>query len=103
MIVYHATRDQESVTAILEHGFKDASDTYLTSTERSGIWLSDQPLLAGNGGLNGDEPLLRLEIPESTLSEYEWIEDGKSYREWLVPADIVNSYGPPKYVGNAME
>jgi len=27
---------------------------------------------------------------------YEWIEEGKPYREFLIPAEIVNRYGPPK-------
>jgi len=24
------------------------------------------------------------------LAEYEWIEEGKPYREWLVPAALIN-------------
>jgi hypothetical protein len=29
-------------------------------------------------------------MAESDLARYEWVEDGKPYREWLIPARIVN-------------
>ena len=32
-------------------------------------------------------------IPESELGEYEWIEEGKPYREWLAPAELINAKG----------
>ena len=31
--------------------------------------------------------------PPSALDPYEWVEAGKGYREWLVPADLVNGNG----------
>jgi len=34
--------------------------------------------------------LLQLDLPEQTIADYEWIEDGKTYREWLVPARLIN-------------
>ena len=40
--------------------------------------------------------LLCLDIPDDVLEPYEWIEEGKPYREFLTPAEIVNSYGPPQ-------
>jgi hypothetical protein len=30
--------------------------------------------------------LLELTIPEELFSEYEWVEDGKTYREAMIPA-----------------
>ena len=36
--------------------------------------------------------------PDEVLAEYEWVEDGKPYREFLIPAEIVNRYGPPELV-----
>jgi hypothetical protein len=38
---------------------------------------------------------LAIEIPEEDISDLEWVEEGKPYREWLVPAALLNSYGPP--------
>jgi hypothetical protein len=31
-------------------------------------------------------------IPLTMLADYEWIEDGKGYREWLVPAEFINRH-----------
>jgi hypothetical protein len=39
-----------------------------------------------------------IDIPESVIADYEWIEAGKPYREFLIPADVVNRYGPPHVV-----
>ena len=34
-----------------------------------------------------------LDIPESKLAEWEWVEDGKPYREWRIPAEVINRRG----------
>jgi hypothetical protein len=47
-----------------------------------------------NEGADGDT-LLTLEIPDEVLADFEWLEDGKPYREFLVPAALVNAHGPP--------
>jgi hypothetical protein len=76
--------------AILQQGFVDAVDYYLTSSLHFGVWLSDQPL-DSNEGTEG-EALLEIEIDSDypALDLYEWIEEGKGYREWLIPASILN-------------
>lgn len=103
MILYHATASDETLNSILEDGFADKAGTYLTSKVAEGVWLSDQPLSGGEGGLTGSEPLLRLEIPEDVIREYEWVNDPwMGYREWLVPAAVVNRY-PREHVGNASD
>ena len=33
-----------------------------------------------------------MEIAEEVVRAYEWVEEGKGFREFLVPADIVNVY-----------
>src|SRR5262245_19846428 len=93
MYCYHRTYHADE---ILTGGFRDGTGLYLTSQERSGVWLSDRPLDA-NEGARGDT-LLRLEIPDYVLTPYEWVEDDKMYREFLIPADVVNRYGPPTLV-----
>ena len=40
------------------------------------------------------EDLLDLEIPEEIVAPFEWIAEDKAYREFLVPAEIVNRYLP---------
>jgi hypothetical protein len=104
MIVYHATASDEALKNILENGFTDAVDTYGTTSSRKGVWLSDRPLAGGEGGLMGFEPLLRLELPEDVIREYEWTDESgnATYREWLVPAGVVNRY-PREFVGDSFE
>ena len=78
----------------LAEGFRDSHGHYLTQHLHRGVWLSDCPLDV-NEGADGDTYLI-LDIPEETVNPYEWIEEGKGYREFLVPADVVNRFGPPK-------
>ena len=90
---YHRT---SAAKKILEEGFRDREATYgVIGANRTfrGVWLSDRPLDAADC-IDGDT-LLKIEIPETLLVDYEWIEDGKHYREWLIPAEVVNACGPP--------
>lgn len=32
------------------------------------------------------------------IAEYEWIAEYGTYREWMIPAELVNRYGPPRVV-----
>ncbi len=92
MILYHRTYEAK---AILAQGFRDGKGTYVTDDrEFQGVWLADHPLDV-NEGADGDGVLV-LDIPEEVIAQYEWIEEGKRYREFLVPAEIVNRYGPPR-------
>ena len=93
MLLYHRTYQAE---AILAKGSKDGTGYYMTDRVWSGVWLSDRPLDA-NEGAHGDT-LLAVEMPEAEALPYEWQEEGKPYREFLVPADIVNRYRPFKVV-----
>lgn len=94
MIVYHNTHH---APAILAEGFKDATGNYLTSQLWTGVWVSDLPL-DENAGADGDT-LLALDIPEEEIAPYEWVQEGLDftprYREFLVPANVLNRYGPP--------
>ena len=52
------------------------------------MWVSDEPLTV-NEGAPGDT-LVVLDIPESVVANYEWIEEGRGFREFLVPAEVLN-------------
>jgi hypothetical protein len=58
----------------------------MTDREWSGVWLSNEPF----DQVERSEALLevRLDLTENDLADFEWIEEGKGYREWLVPAII---------------
>jgi len=89
VVLYHRTTTG-NVKAILAEGFRDRSDCYMTDRLWTGVWLSNVPS-DQNEGAHGDS-LLRVELQmnEATLDEYEWKEAGKGYREWLVPARLIN-------------
>ncbi len=105
MHVFHTT---DGAAAILTDGFHDELGSYLPDQIYYGVWFADRPLDA-HAGAHGDTVLV-LDIPEDVLTPYEWINgwgepDLRSpaavlathaYREFLVPAEIVNRYGPPQ-------
>jgi hypothetical protein len=74
---------------ILHDGFRDTGKSYNLSDDATGVWVCDSPT-AGRG-----DTLLTIEIPDDEIAKYEWIEKGKPYREFLVPAILLNRYGPP--------
>lgn len=87
MKLYHRT---DAADAILRDGFRDRTGSYLTEGDFIGVWLSDRPL-DGNEGAWGDSVLV-VDMPETTVVPFEWVEDGKSYREFLVPAEVLNAH-----------
>jgi hypothetical protein len=87
MRLYHQT---EAKDAILAEGFTDADGDYLTERLRGGVLLTDR-ILDSNESAVGDD-VLDLEIPEEIVAPFEWIEEHKGYREFLVPVEIVNRY-----------
>lgn len=86
MKLYHRTPNPE---AILREGFRDLRG----SMDLSGVWLSAVPLDIGEGAKG--PTVLSIDIPEEELVDFEVLEEGKPYREWCVPADLVNRFGPP--------
>lgn len=96
MRVLHRT-SPANVKSILQHGFSDAVSTYMTDRVWSGVWVSDVALDVNDGGV-GHELTLELDIPSDVFAEYGWVEDEKNYRESLIPARVLNGYGPPTVV-----
>lgn len=80
--------------AILASGFADGIGTYLTGDFHEGVWLSDRPL-DGSEGAKGSA-LLAVDVPAEIADlfdrRHEWVEEGKPYREWLVPASVLNEH-----------
>jgi hypothetical protein len=90
MIVYHRTTE-ENAADILEAGFADSTGSDLTEKDTAGVWISDSPLDRKEAG----DVLLRIKLDatHSDLADFEWVEQGESYREWLVPAVLLNDRG----------
>src|SRR4051812_17399614 len=87
MLVYHRTT-AAAAEAIMQDGFRDSTGRFMTSSEHTGVWVSNVPL-DENEGAHGDT-VLEVSVDESHIAEYEWIQD-IGYREWLVPAVVLNS------------
>ena len=88
MFVYHCANSDNAET-ILDGGFRDWTGYYMTDAEHTGVWVSDEPIEMAS--VPGTE-VLRIEIPESEIAEFEWFGRGKLQREWLVPAELLNRY-----------
>ena len=92
MKLYHNTTDN-AVDAILTTGFRDTTGKYLTEIEWSGVWFSNYPLGPGEGCKGNKLLVVELPISDSELSKYEWVDDASPYREFLIPAGIINYHG----------
>ena len=54
--------------------------------------ISPSTPLDANEGADGDTLLLvELDLIEQELAQFEWVEEGKDYREWLIPAALINA------------
>jgi len=89
-ILFHRTTSANA-KAILAGGFKDGTGSYLTDRQWKGVWLSNVPLDCNEGAVGDTLLEVTLDLAEADLADYEWIEEGKGYREWLVPARLINS------------
>jgi hypothetical protein len=90
--LYHRTTEGIA-TRIVADGFRDREDYYLTENLHSGVWLSDRPLDANEGAVGNALLRVELNIGDREIAEFEWIEDGKPYREWVIPACLINELG----------
>jgi hypothetical protein len=98
MIVFHRTTEV-AARAILAEGFRDASGSYGLPIVLEGVFVSDRPVDC-NEGAKGDALLsIELAASENELVDFEIVEDGKTWREWIVPARLLN-VGHPACVEN---
>jgi hypothetical protein len=83
--LYHVT-SEEVARKIIKDGFRDGDKSQPLP---AGVWLSNQPL-DGNEGAYGDTILIvQFRVPLRRLSEFEIIEEGKYYREWVMAAAFI--------------
>ncbi len=79
---------RETAEAILARGFRDGEGFYLTADVRKGVWLSDVPVDSQRGWVTLE---VETDLTEADLAKYEWVDEGNYYREWLVPASLINA------------
>ena len=90
MIVFNRTTEV-AARAILAEGFRDARGSYGLPIVLEGIFVSDRPVDC-NEGAKGDVLLsIELAANENELVDFEIVEDRKTWREWIVPAELLNA------------
>jgi hypothetical protein len=88
--VYHIT-NAEAGELILAKGFRDSTGTYMTPNEHTGVWVSDRPCFLTGPYDVDSAACIELTIEDSLIAFYEWRQDWLRYREWLVPAELLNT------------
>jgi hypothetical protein len=99
-ILFHVT-NAENAKAILRDGFRDGHGSYMTDHEFSGVWLSNEPLGECEGAWGDTVLTVAFTITEAELNFHEWVEEGKPYREWLIPAQIIKQFATVAVVENS--
>jgi hypothetical protein len=89
VVLYHHT-SIDNARAILCDGFRDSAGFFLNTRTWTGVWFSSIPTSTEDGEV---VLTVKLDIDEQELARWEWSGEGRDYREWLIPADIVNRRG----------
>jgi hypothetical protein len=91
MRLYHRTT-MANADLILREGFRDEEERHTSDFGDEGVWFSDQPEEAGECDFEEAVVAVDLDLPAKSLSSFEWAEvDETVYKEWLIPAALVNS------------
>ena len=91
VVLFHRTTE-DAAAKILAGGFRDAKGNYMTTKRWRGVWFSNVPLSC-NEGAKGDVLLrVRFACHDARLWRWEWIEEDKPYREWLIPVRALERY-----------
>jgi hypothetical protein len=89
--LFHVTTRANS-EKILATGFLDATGDYMTGEEHSGVFLSNYPLDCNDGAWGDTTLAVIFRVSITDLDSYEWVEEGKPYREWSIPASYISQY-----------
>jgi hypothetical protein len=94
--LYHVT-DRDSAERILDHGFEDAEVIHDDRELNAGVWLADRCLAGENdvGPRLGPvaDTALSIDLPPQVVEPHERGDDDKAYREFCMPARVLNRYG----------
>jgi hypothetical protein len=91
MATYFHTTD--AADAIILDGFRDGEGSYmLVGMTLRGVFIADVPVDV-NEGAKGED-VLEVVLPDDVdLDDYEIVCEIGTYREWCVPAELINSRG----------
>ena len=93
MRFFHRTT-KEAAEQILREGFRNRTGYYgFSGMEITGTWLSHVPV-DSNEGAKGDVLLVvDLNVLENEIADFEVQDAERCYREWAIPAPLINSRG----------
>lgn len=96
IVLYHRTT-AENARLILSEGFQDSTEFFQNTPTWKGVWFSAEPRK------EPDEVVVKVELDldEQELAQWEWSGEGRDYREWLIPAHIVNQRSTSKLVDHS--
>ena len=92
ILLFHRTTTPRA-SAILSGGFRDGVVRYGKTTTFEGVWVSNVPLGPDQGVDGGAVLRIAADLTESKLADYEWREERLTHREWLIPAQVLNTRG----------
>jgi hypothetical protein len=87
----------DAAEAIMREGFRDATDSYmLANLTLTGVLISDVPLDI-NEGATGEQVIIDelpdlVQINDHEINDHELVEEANTYREWRVPASLLNRH-----------
>ena len=86
---YHRT-SSENARVIVESGFQNSTGYLFGNRAWTGVWLTSRPL-DRNGRAETDTLLkVKLDVSERELGCWEWTGESRCFREWLIPAALIN-------------
>lgn len=85
----------------MRDGFGEQTGTYITELDHSGVWLFDRPVDKRIGG-GREAVMLELEIPEALVLPFE-VDANRPYRQFLMPAAVLNVFGPPRMADEQLQ
>jgi hypothetical protein len=97
-ILYHRT-NVDKARAIVEGGFINKREYFLNNCTWTGVWFSSNPHTTETSPETDALLVVKLDLLERDLSYWEWTGEGRSHREWLIPAQIVITRGTVEFFG----
>jgi hypothetical protein len=89
MKFFHQTRAKNAAN-ILKRGFRDTTRSYMMSTTVTGVWVSDKILDESESAFCDVVLQIEVKISKRNFDCFEVKEEGKPFREWCVPARLLN-------------
>ena len=86
------TTNPEAARGILSEGFRDSDEERDQGRLYRGSWFSDVQLKEIGS------VFLTISLPDVIAQQYELRGDLHGYRRWLIPANVLASYGPAQKV-----